>query len=346
MYADKITVALVGAGAIASRRHIPEFLSNPYVEAVVLADREHDRVHKTAKAFGIQEYVWGDNAWESLVTDPRISAVCICTPNVLHAPIALMAATHGKHVLVEKPMATTVEDADRMINVANEHNVILMVGHHRRLQGCYRLAKSLLASGWLGKPKSITATLKQPGPVEWAPGSTWFYQDVSSGGGVLFDIGIHMADIVTWYMNMVPITVKVLVSGAGTFTESALCIGEFENESTVVLDVSWGTTIPQKGVTVHCERGAILVDEYAAEPVKVLLSYPFKTEAVYPVPKPELNSVGESNLGVVDHFVDCIFDRAEPLAPPVGSRDALAFVVMALDALSSEKNRNSNEDWN
>jgi len=327
MATDQVGVAIIGTGAIARRRYIPELLSNRRVRDVLLVGRTEHTTRKVCEEFGLDRFAWGDDAWESAVADPSVSAVIVCTPNVLHAPIAVRAAQHGKHVLVEKPMAVTLQEADSMIEAAEASGVVLMVGHHRRFQACYRLGKALVSSGIIGRPLSVRATLRQPGPKEWAPDSRWFYREPSLGGGVLLDLGIHMADVVIWFLEEKPLRVSAVVSRRGTPGETATCVAEFSSGATAVVDVAWGMSVPDKHLVVYGETGRLSVDEF--EGVEVVLSHPTNTRTSFPVPKTPLNSAGQPDFGVVDHFVRCVLGMSKPDMNPKEARDALACVLQA-----------------
>ncbi len=128
--------------------------------------------------------------WATLVDDAAVDAVCVCTPNVLHAPQTLAGLEAGKHVLVEKPMATTLVDAEAMAAAAEAAGRVLLVGHMWRYRTEVRALRDRIAAGELGR---IVRTHGYGVHARWGP-SGWFRDPVLAGGGALIDMGIHAID--------------------------------------------------------------------------------------------------------------------------------------------------------
>lgn len=106
-----IKVGVIGCGSIAQHRHLPEYQQNQETEIAAVCDINQLRADQIAKEYGAKAYY----SYEELLKDPEIEAVSVCTPNYLHAPITIAALNSGKHVLCEKPMATSLEEAEQMI---------------------------------------------------------------------------------------------------------------------------------------------------------------------------------------------------------------------------------------
>src|SRR5580700_5974530 len=109
-----IKVALIGCGSITKCRHAPEYAKNPQVEIVAFADRHVERAEALAKTYDAKAY----DKWEDVLALKDVDAVSVCTNNVSHAPITIAALKAGKHVLCEKPMATSDVEARAMIAAA------------------------------------------------------------------------------------------------------------------------------------------------------------------------------------------------------------------------------------
>jgi predicted dehydrogenase len=303
---NKLCVAVIGCGTIARARHIPELVENPYVGEVVLAELYENAIADLVTNYHIKRYFTGNDAWKKVVQTEDIDAVIVCTPNALHAPITVSALNAGKHVMVEKPMAISNAEAQEMCKAAYNNNKLLLVAHHRRHQNCYLIGKTILQSGLLGNITGILAQHKQPGPIEWAPNSTWFFQNPVKGGGVMMDLGIHMADVVSWYCEDEALETKAIITQKGTPYEQARCIVKMKSGCGVVIDVAWGVFAQEKRVTVYCEKGKMIVDEYAENGVVISLTSPLKTSAIFVLPAPAPNLAGNPNLGLVDHYIKCI----------------------------------------
>ena len=137
---NKVKVGVIGCGSIARFRHLPEYQTHPDVVIAAVCDVDLERAEAVAQTYGTKAYT----NYIDLLNDEEINAVSICTPNVFHAPMSIAALEAGKHVLCEKPMATTIAEAERMNEAAKESGKILMIGH---MYGLYHPIKKLVGAG-------------------------------------------------------------------------------------------------------------------------------------------------------------------------------------------------------
>jgi predicted dehydrogenase len=309
MKEKKISIGIIGCGNIAKARHIPEIIENPDVGEVFLASVNEKNIIELAKKYQIKNYFIGENAWEDLIKIPEIDGVIICTNNNLHAPIAIKSLNNGKHVLVEKPIAITLDEVESMNKAAENNQKILLVAHHRRHQSCYALGKTILESGFLGKIFSISLELKQPGPIEWAPNSKWFFQNPKQGGGVVFDLGIHMMDLLVWYTNDTCSDIYAVINQSGTPYEQAKILMKMNSDCSAVVEVAWGIFNPEKRVKVYCEKGVMMIDEYNEKGIQLFNYPPNRSIAEFNFIEYNKNSVGNPKFGVDDHFINCIINN-------------------------------------
>jgi UDP-N-acetyl-2-amino-2-deoxyglucuronate dehydrogenase len=191
-----IGVAIIGPGLVA-HTHARAFAHIP--EATVLAVCGRD-LHKT-RTFADQ---YGAQAFTSLgqtLEHPGVQAVVLCTPHPLHAEHAILAASAGKHVLLEKPMALSVADCDRMIAAARAHQVKLGVISQRRLYEPVQRVKHAIESGKLERPVLATLNLLGWRSPEYYAMAEWRGTWAGEGGGVLVNQAVHQLDILTWLMG-------------------------------------------------------------------------------------------------------------------------------------------------
>lgn len=197
------------------------------LEAVVHYDP--DRYEAISEEFGVPCIGRGE-----MLADDRIDAVAVCTPSGQHPEQAIAAAEAGKHVLVEKPMAVDLEDADRMIEVCEEAGVRLGVVYQRRAEPLFRKIRRALEAEDFGSLTLANVTMPyfrgQPYYEQAAWRGTWSLD----GGGVLMNQGIHLIDLLTWYMGD-PVEIR---SFAGTVERN------IEVEDVL-------------GATLHFENGAV-----------------------------------------------------------------------------------------
>ncbi|HET8756532.1 MAG TPA: Gfo/Idh/MocA family oxidoreductase [Solirubrobacteraceae bacterium] len=180
-----IRVALLGGGFMA-RTHAQSYGA--------LTDRA--QVHTVcaldgAGAIAAELGASASTDWEAAVAAPDIDAVDVCLPTPLHRPVAEAAFTAGKHVLLEKPIALSLEDADAIGAAARATGRVLMVGHVLRFMPEIVELRRLLAAGELGRPLAATA-LRLSAPPDW---NQWML-DPAKSGGVLVDMMVHDFDIV------------------------------------------------------------------------------------------------------------------------------------------------------
>ncbi len=179
-------LAVLGCGWIA-RRHAAAARALRGAVVLSFASRDPARAEAYRAEFGgVAAY----GSYEAAVTDPAVDGVVICTPHDQHLVDTLLAASHGKHVLVEKPMARTLAEADRMIGAARDAGVTLMVAENFRFVPAFRAVRALVADRWVGDLRQIHITA-------WGHRAYtgWRCSSDAVGGGTLIDGGIHYVDL-------------------------------------------------------------------------------------------------------------------------------------------------------
>ncbi len=186
---------MIGCGGI-GRWHATNLQQLPGVLLVALADPDRAARDAAARAFGVPTLASAD----ALLEREDIELVSICTPPAAHAALIEAAAAAGKHVLVEKPMATTLADADRALAACRAHGVQLGVVHQQRAHSSARALHELATRGSFGRLLLATAS------------HTWFKSraqldrdgwrgDATAGGGLLLDQAVHAIDLLVWFLG-------------------------------------------------------------------------------------------------------------------------------------------------
>jgi len=182
----KVRVGILGSGFI-SMTHAEALRYDPRAELVAIAGGS--RAKSLAQDYSVQAM----SSVEEMLHHPDIDAVIIGTPHHLHAEATIVAARQGKHVLVEKPMATTVEDCRAMIEVARDADVRLMVAHFQRYRKTNMAVKQALESGVLGRVYMINDVLiENPDETGW--------KTQADSKGFLLGYGIHAVDHLRWWL--------------------------------------------------------------------------------------------------------------------------------------------------
>jgi len=192
---------------------------------------------------------------QELIADPELDIIDICSPNNYHAPQAIAALKAGKHVLCEKPLAPTAEEIRGMIAARDESGKLLMTAHHFRFSGTARALKAEIEGGDLGEIYHARAWwLRRSG----APIRPTFIYKEQAGAGVGIDLGVHVIDLVLWFMgNPRPVSVSgvartEIARQPGAFSqwggdipsgfdvdEFSTAFVRFENGASLIVEVSW-----------------------------------------------------------------------------------------------------------
>jgi predicted dehydrogenase len=180
---------LIGAGAIGKIR-ADAIAKSPVCELVAVSDLDEARAR--AAASGARYYADAND----LIAAADVDAIIVSTPPPLHEPLATAAASAGKHVLVEKPMAATPEACERMISAARKAGTLLTVGYNHRYFEALKLVRDVVASGEIGTLSHVRAYTGHGGLAEFK--APWMYDKDVMGGGALMDNGTHIIDLVRY----------------------------------------------------------------------------------------------------------------------------------------------------
>jgi predicted dehydrogenase len=248
-----LRIGVIGLGM--GRHHVGGFLASRDVEAVYLCDALPERRKEIREKHALTTPEYAD--YREMIADKRIDAVSICLPNHLHAPAAIAAFQAGKHVLCEKPLATNLADARRMVEAGRKARRVFMVHFNQRFSPEAQFLKRVIDEGQLGD-----IYVARCGWIRrWGiPGREWFNRKAQSGGGALIDIGVHVLDLALWFMGHPE---PLSVSG-NTYThfgpsvdpgfdvdDHAVGFIRFRNGATLSLEASWAG---------HVEGEAIFFD--------------------------------------------------------------------------------------
>jgi predicted dehydrogenase len=186
--ASSFNVAVIGAGAI-GLDHLASFQQHPAVRLAAVAEVSPERGREAADKFNVPDLV---TDYRVLLSRDDIDVVSIALPNYLHAPVALAALKAGKHVMLDKPMATNARDGARLVAEAKKRGVLFMVGQNNRFGPEVQTARRLVTEGVLGDVyHAKTAWVRRSGIPRIG---SWFTQTKFAGGGCTYDIGVHALD--------------------------------------------------------------------------------------------------------------------------------------------------------
>jgi predicted dehydrogenase len=235
---SKVKVGIIGSQFEADI-HAASFQILPEeAEVVAVASPTPGNAQKLADRYGIPR-VFTD--YREMLKQPDLELVTITAPNSLHAQMTIDAANSGKHVLCEKPLCMTLEEAGQMIDTCKRQGVLLMYAEELFFTPKYKKAKEMADQGAFGRVYLVKQSEKHFGPH-----SSWFWDVNLSGGGALMDLGCHGIAFCYWFLNRPRI--KSVYCQMGTYVhgdktrgeDDCLCILEFENNAVGLIEDSWG----------------------------------------------------------------------------------------------------------
>ena len=335
----KIRVGVIGCGSIAKYRHLPEYQVNPNVELTAVCDINQERAIETAEKYGVLFYT----DYKELLKSGKVDAVSVCTPNYLHAPITIDALEAGLHVLCEKPMATSKEEAEAMIAAAEKSGKKLMIGHNQRFVPSHQKARQLIANGEVGKIYSFRTAFGHGGPEGWSVDGkeSWFFEKEKAFVGAMGDLGVHKTDLVRYVLGEEIVEVGAFVeTNAKDFADvddNAVCVLKTESGIIGTLAASWAYTGKEDNSTIIYGEKAILRLE--DDPVNSLVVQYSNGEVVkYELGKIQSNeSGGQNNTHVIEHFVNAILLDEEPAVPGQEGMKSLGVILAALESNETKK---------
>lgn len=204
----KYTVAVIGAGAI-STQHFEACKQLEQLQAIAVADLSQDRTKHVASQYGVTPYT----DYKQMLEKEKPDIAVITLPHFLHKEAALFAASLGCHVLLEKPMAMSLQECDQIIQAIQQANVKLMVGHTQHYSPQNLAAREIISSGELGELVMIQDTRHVNYYNDARP--AWFFEKAKAGGGIFMNLGSHSIDKIQWLTQSPIVEAKASVSFYG-----------------------------------------------------------------------------------------------------------------------------------
>lgn len=315
-----VKTGIIGCGKIAEVRHAPEYTENPNSSVVAYYDAFPERANALAAQFGGQVY----GSIEELLQS-GVDAVSVCVANADHASATIQALQAGKHVLCEKPMATTLADCEAMNAAAKASGKFLMVGQNQRLAKAHIKARELIEAGEIGRILSFRTTFGHPGPEAWTGArNSWFFDKKRAAFGAMADLGVHKTDLLHFLTGDVITEVEAQLATVDktfpngepiTVDDNAFCIYRMRGGATGTMHVSWTFYGQEDNSTVLYGTKGILRC-YADLQYSLILEKPggqtTRFELDQMTSNEEQTSGGRTNTGVVDAFVQSIVTGTPP----------------------------------
>ncbi|TWB21844.1 putative dehydrogenase [Nitrospirillum amazonense] len=205
---EGVGFAVVGLGRLSQGQILPGFRSAKRAKLTALVSGHPDKAARLAAKHGVaRDAIYTYETYDRIVDDPRIQVVYVVLPNAMHAEFTIRALKAGKHVLCEKPMATSVDDAEAMIAAAKAADRALMIAYRCHYEPLNLAAMRLIRSGKLGKPRMVVTQMGRQASLS-DPADVWRLDMKMSGGGALADMGIYGINGARYLLNEEPVEVR------------------------------------------------------------------------------------------------------------------------------------------
>ncbi len=331
---DKVRFCSIGTGraGMIHARNISENIAN--AELVGVLDKDGEAAKESAKELGVDPYTDMD----TLMSDAEFDAVTVATPTFTHADLVVEAAENGKHVFCEKPLAISLEEADRMKEAVENAGVKFQIGFMRRFDEGFQEAKEKIDSGEIGEIMSVRSVGRGPGlPPKWACNP-----ELSNGN--LAEVNSHDFDAIRWLTGKEYESVFARAGNYKTpevkeefpsFYDNAVVSFEMKDEvigtvdSTCPADYGYDARMEILG-----DEGVLFIGEVARRGVAVCTG---EKEFKRPAVSSWQNLFREAYWKEMKHFVDCILNDKKPKATLKDGRKAIEVVLAANDSIDKSK---------
>ncbi|MEZ0536489.1 Gfo/Idh/MocA family protein [Caldicellulosiruptoraceae bacterium PP1] len=326
----KIKFGIVGCGVISDThaKAISELKDD--LELVAVCDVIEERAKKLAEKYNVKYYL----DYNEMLKDDEIDAISVCTPSGMHADMAELAAEHGKHVIVEKPMDITLEQADKIVRAQEENDVVIEVIFQHRFNDSTITIKKLIDEGKFGKIQLATSYTKWYRSQEYYDSGDWRGTWALDGGGALMNQSIHYIDLMQYLVGPVDEIFAFCKTGAHERIEvedSAVASVKFKNGA---IGEIIGTTSAYPGIETKLEifgqNASVIVLNNQIEKLY------FKDSNI----DNEIGNKTQSNAALGDaaikpeghlreyiDFVNAVKNKTSPLVTPREGRNALEIIL-------------------
>lgn len=339
---EKTRIALIGTGFIANihAESYRRFVHDAEVAAV------YGRNKANAEAFAKKHQIARVyNDIDALLQNEKIDVVDICVPNYLHHDICMKAARAQKHIIVEKPLAMTLEEADEMIEACASRGLKLMYAEELCFAPKYERVRALVEAGAVGEVYMLKQAEKHSGPH-----SRWFYRKETAGGGVMMDMGCHALAWFRWMNRNNPVKSvyadmrTVLHRSITDCEDNALTIVEFENKVIGLAEDSWAKHGGMDDrIEVYGTKGVSYADLFRGNSALTysLDGYDYAMEKAgsskgwtFTIFEEAFNQGYPQELA---HFIECVREDKTPLVTAADGRAVLEIICAAYESARTGK---------
>jgi len=306
-----VGIGIIGAGSMAQMTYLPTLKKFEDVRLEAICDLDRSKAGFVAQKFGIPSF-YGDP--QHLLAHPGVEAVLILTPTNSHLALTLLALEAGKSVLVERPMARKVVEAEKMVEAARRNQKILMVAMNHRFRPDAMILKNFISGGELGQIFMVRCGwLKKKG--RWTRAG-WVVDKRLSGGGVLMDLGLQMLDLALWLINDYDVEEISAMTFANNLDleveDTVACQLQMKGGKIVTLHASWALPAPETQAYAHFwgTKGAAVLN-----PLRIDKEMHGNLVNVTPEKSSSVKELHRASFKYeLRHFVECVRHGRQPIS--------------------------------
>ncbi|MCM3111986.1 Gfo/Idh/MocA family protein [Lederbergia lenta] len=329
--------AIVGCGFIA-KKHAKAINNIENAKLVAVCDKFETAMIPYMEEYGVKGYT----ELSDMLSDDLIDVVCICTPSGLHAPIAEQVAAAKKHIILEKPIAMTMEETNRIIDVTKKNDVKLAVVHPNRFRPVVLELRKILDSGALGKISHANCVVNWNRDQEYYDQAPW-RGTKEHDGGVLMNQAIHNLDLLLWFMGNPKEVYSMEATRLREIEAEDVSTGVIQFESGALATVQASTTVYPKNyeesITIFGEKGTVKIGGANALYIEHLQIEGY-TEREVNILKEKVSSDPWGTPGheqIIANMVESINENKQPAITGQDGKKALELVLAFYK--SAEKNQ-------
>lgn len=319
-----LNVGVIGIGMM-GKNHLRILSELENVDLISVADQDDKELAKLEKKYSINTY----SDYKTMLEKEKLDMISIAVPTSLHKKIAIDCIEKGINVLIEKPIASTIEEANEIIECAKKYNVKLMVGHIERFNPAIQELKKKINDGEIGKVYEID--IKRVGP----------FPTRISDVGVVIDLAVHDLDILRYIQESEPIRLYAEIEKKiHTDHEDLMCaMLKFNNSVIGNLTINWLTPTKKRKVYVTGEKGMFIVDYITQDLIYYENASIVSGDEKFPITEGKMIKFHipkkEPLRNEIEHFIDCVVNDKEPL---VSGDDAKMALLLAKKIIESANN--------